>query len=60
MHYNTICACDQTIDTEAACSLSEDILLPWEGDGKLSVFQQSFLGAYRDFPIWLGDFDKLH
>lgn len=35
MHYNTIGAVEEKIDTEAACSLCEDVILPWEvqGDG---------------------------
>lgn len=34
--YNTIPDCEEKIDTEAACSLSDDFILPWEaqGDGK--------------------------
>ncbi|XP_034057129.1 uncharacterized protein LOC117536392 isoform X3 [Gymnodraco acuticeps] len=30
LQYNTIDTCTETIDTEAACSLSEDVILPWE------------------------------
>ena len=39
MEHNTIAACEQKIDTEAACSLSDDLVMPWEahGDGKQRV-----------------------
>ena len=39
MHYNTVAASEDKIDIEAACRLSEDVILPWEapGDGKQSV-----------------------
>ncbi|XP_034083115.1 chromatin-remodeling ATPase INO80-like isoform X1 [Gymnodraco acuticeps] len=33
LQYNTIDTCTETIDTEAACSLSEDVILPWEAQG---------------------------
>ncbi|KAI9516387.1 hypothetical protein NQZ68_017590 [Dissostichus eleginoides] len=33
LQYNTIDACTEKIDTEAACSLSEDVILPWEVQG---------------------------
>ncbi len=36
MHYNADAAFEEKIDIEGACSLSEDVTLPWEvqGDGK--------------------------
>ena len=39
MQYNTSVSCEEKIDTEGACSLSGDVVLPWEaqGDGKQSV-----------------------
>ncbi|KAI9537929.1 hypothetical protein NQZ68_020912 [Dissostichus eleginoides] len=33
LQYNTIDACTEKIGTEAACSLSEDVILPWEVQG---------------------------
>ncbi|KAI9539239.1 hypothetical protein NQZ68_009316 [Dissostichus eleginoides] len=33
LQYNTIDACTEKIDTEAACSLSEDVILPWDAQG---------------------------
>ncbi|KAI9548860.1 hypothetical protein NQZ68_003394 [Dissostichus eleginoides] len=33
LQYNTIDACTEKIDAEAACSLSEDVILPWEVQG---------------------------
>ncbi|KAI9514149.1 hypothetical protein NQZ68_035613 [Dissostichus eleginoides] len=33
LQYNTIDACTEKIGTEAACSLSEDVILPWEAQG---------------------------
>ncbi|KAI9517930.1 hypothetical protein NQZ68_001099 [Dissostichus eleginoides] len=33
LQYNTIDACTEKIDTEAACNLSEDVILPWEVQG---------------------------
>ncbi|KAK5890717.1 hypothetical protein CesoFtcFv8_014210 [Champsocephalus esox] len=35
LQYNTIDTCTETIDTEAACSLSEDVILPWEAQGDM-------------------------
>ncbi|KAK7173361.1 hypothetical protein R3I93_003245 [Phoxinus phoxinus] len=31
--YNTIPGCEEEIDTEAACRLSDDFILPWEAQG---------------------------
>lgn len=31
--YNTIPGCEEKTDTEAACSLSDDFILPWEAQG---------------------------
>lgn len=38
--YNTVAASEHGIDAEAVCSLSDDVVLPWEaqGDGKQNVF----------------------
>ncbi|XP_030275685.1 uncharacterized protein LOC115583222 [Sparus aurata] len=33
LHYNTIAACEEKVDVEATCSLSEDVILPWEAQG---------------------------
>ncbi|XP_077078810.1 uncharacterized protein LOC143732013 isoform X5 [Siphateles boraxobius] len=48
--YNTIPGCEEKIDTEAACSLSDDFILPWEAQGdvvslrlKRRVFDQVML-----------------
>ncbi|XP_051968410.1 uncharacterized protein LOC127633391 isoform X2 [Xyrauchen texanus] len=49
--YNTIPGCEENIDTEAACSLSDDFILPWEAQGdvaslrlKRQVFDPSHAG----------------
>ncbi|XP_030271602.1 uncharacterized protein LOC115580951 [Sparus aurata] len=33
LHYNTITTCEEKVDIEAACSLSEDVILPWKVQG---------------------------
>lgn len=39
LQYNTIAPASKTVITEAVCSLSEDVILPWEAqDGEQKEF----------------------
>ncbi|XP_073717457.1 uncharacterized protein [Misgurnus anguillicaudatus] len=55
VQYNTLPGCEEKIDTEAACCLSDDFILPWEAQGdvvslrlKRRLFDQVMLAKRMD------------